>query len=887
MKILSLTSALFFVLEISAAPAENAKESALFPFVLPWDDATPSVVNLSGWLPKPAGKFGQVHAGTDGHLYAGKDRIRFFGVDQACSANFPTHADAEKVAARLAKFGINIMRFHIMDMMHFPNGIFTQGTKDTRGFDPEALDRLDYYVSQLSRNGIYVNLCLLNYRPLCAADGLPKEIEEAGGAPFQRRHVVGFFDEDVLSLQKEYAHMLLTHRNAYTGKTYAEDPAVAFVEINNENGLIHAWLGKEVDELPERFRNQLKDQWNQWLRRRYGTADKVRLAWSVGEQPLGAETLDNGAFERGLEGWTVERHEGAAAAAEPSDDVPPALAGGTSVRITVSKPGTCDWHVRFERAGIRVRTGHPCTLSFWAKADNPGTLRASLEQTHAPWHTLGSRTGFELTPRWQRYEAMWTGSEDDANARIIFDPPAKTGTYTLAAVSLRPGGVLGLDANERPENSGLSAWTAAQFAKRTAAAQRDWIRFLWETEERYWRTMRDYLKRDLCVRALIIGTAVGCSTPNLMAELDAVDSHAYWQHPVFPGRPWDIDNWTVNNFSMVNDRGGLIAGLALRRVHGKPFCVTEYGHPAPNTYISEGHLLRAAYASLQDWDYVSASRYAHTTNWDERCFRNYFTICQHPTMMATLIPAAALYLRGDVSPARETALAELTKEQEIDRLRGSHAWQLVDAGDAGMPRETALIHRVALATDGRQSPGGIRTPALAKAEDERFVSDTGELVWDRSRKERGVVTVDAARSKAVIGFGGGKRFGLGSVVIEPGASRQAGWSAITVTAMEGDFSKPPCRMLVTATGLAENTRMGWKNPEHSTVGRDWGEAPTLIEGVPARITLPFPVNSVEIWALDERGQRKATLAGEAGPGDSTVIMIGPEQRTLWYEAIAK
>jgi len=65
--------------------------------------------------------------------------------------------------------------------------------------------------------------------------------------------MVGFFDEQVLDLQKEYARKLLTHRNAYTQRTYAEDPAVAFVEINNENGLIHAWLGKQVDGLPAIF----------------------------------------------------------------------------------------------------------------------------------------------------------------------------------------------------------------------------------------------------------------------------------------------------------------------------------------------------------------------------------------------------------------------------------------------------------------------------------------------------------------------------------------------------------------------------------------------------------------------------------------------------------
>ena len=51
----------------------------LFPFVLPWDDATPGVTDLSGWLEKPVGRSGHVRVGEDGHLYAGAERIRFYG----------------------------------------------------------------------------------------------------------------------------------------------------------------------------------------------------------------------------------------------------------------------------------------------------------------------------------------------------------------------------------------------------------------------------------------------------------------------------------------------------------------------------------------------------------------------------------------------------------------------------------------------------------------------------------------------------------------------------------------------------------------------------------------------------------------------------------------
>ena len=114
--------------------------------------------------------------------------------------------------------------------------------------------------------------------------------------------------------------------------------------------------------------------------------------------------------------------------------------------------------------------------------------------------------------------------------------------------------------------------------------------------------MRRYLKEDLEVKAPIVGTIVANSTPNLMARMDAVDTHSYWQHPRFPGRPWDSNNWTVKNVSMVNDKGGGVAGLALQRVAGKPHLCTEYNHSAQNTYSSEAPLLLAAVAALQDSD---------------------------------------------------------------------------------------------------------------------------------------------------------------------------------------------------------------------------------------------------------------------------------------------
>jgi hypothetical protein len=121
-----------------------------FPFVLPWDDATPGITDLSGYLEKPAGRHGFVTA-RDGHLFAGEKRIRFFGVNLAFGANFPTHADATKVAARMAKFGINCVRFHHLDTSVAPAGLLE---KDRVTLNPENLDRLDYFIAQLKAHGI-------------------------------------------------------------------------------------------------------------------------------------------------------------------------------------------------------------------------------------------------------------------------------------------------------------------------------------------------------------------------------------------------------------------------------------------------------------------------------------------------------------------------------------------------------------------------------------------------------------------------------------------------------------------------------------------------------------------------------------------------------------
>lgn len=772
-----------------------------FPFVLPWDDATPSIANVSNWLDKPAGSHGFVVA-RDGHLYEGEKRIRFFGVNFCFGASFPTHDAAEKIAARMAKFGINCVRFHHMDGQPAPNGIFRP---DMRTLDPGQLDKLDYFIAQLKKNGIYADLNLHVSRTY---PGLPRW---EGMPSFDKG--VDNFHPSMIDLQREYTRDLLTHTNAYTHTRYADEPAVALVEINNENALFHEWWSGALDSMPRAYADELSRQWNRWLTTRYPSFDAQKRAWAVQEEPLGAALLTNGDFRAGSAGWVLEQHETARATATRVDD---------ALRIYVTTAGAAGWHVQFHQPGLTVQRGKAMTVLFRAMADPPRRISLGIAQTGNPWRTL---TGSEirLTPEWQTFRLTLAPEEGEQNARLIFSGlGSQTGSVWLADVSLRPGGVLGL---QQGESGGHIAWfPKGEFASRTIAAQRDWIEFLWDTEERYWTGMYQFLKKDLGVKSLVLGTQVGYSPAPIQAKLDVVDVHGYWQHPQFPGRAWDQENWIVRNVSMAAaSDGGILPGMAARRVPGKPYICTEYNHPAPNSYSSEAFLMAAATAAREDWDGLFAFAYSHRRDdWDTRRITSFFDIDQHPAKMATLPAAIAMFCRGDVSPS-PSPLKTWSRDEAVEKMRLGGAWSLT------------------------------APPAKWNATNEVFL-------------------VNSPRSRAVVGFTRGRTFDLGDIRVTAGQN----WSAITLTQID------PAHWLVTATGSAENTGMIWKNADRSSVGRNWGKAPSLVEGISAAITLPAASSRIHVWALDERGQRSRELAVSDEVGKAK-FEIGPESRTLWYE----
>ncbi len=871
------------ILSLVSVSNGNAQDDYpdLFPFVLPWDDASEGPTNLARWNAWTDRSMPRVRVTEDGHFAIGNRRVRFLGVNLCFGACFPRKSAAERIAARMAKFGINVVRFHHMDTRRYPHGIIRSDSASSRELEPEALDRLDYLIDCLARHGIYTNLNLLVGRRFNRHDGLPAAIEEV---EWKDQHVIGFFDDRLLALQKEYAAKLLRHRNRYRGRRYAEDPAIAFVEIINENGLVHAWLGGRLDRIPEEFLGLLRSRWNAWLRRRYRSTTELVAAWRVRSDPLGRELLT-------ATRWLLERHDGAQA---ESRRIRTKVAGRfmPALVVRVFRQGTANWHIQLTHPGLSVQPGRPYTLCFWGRADRPRTVQLAVRQAHAPWQELGFSSTIELDAQWRPYRFAFVLNRADPNARLELSGLNQAGArFWFAALSLREGGTVGLPPTARLEDGTVPLVLRRQRGQFTPEAQRDWIRFLWQLEDEYWREMARFLREDLAVRSLLTGTIIGCSTPHLQKRFDWIDTHAYWQHPVFPERPWDPENWFVPNLTMVNDaQAGTLSRLGLRRIARKPHAVSEYNHPAPNTYSVEAFPLLAAYAALQDWDAIYGFNYAsRADDWDSRAIRGYFTIDQHPGKMVTLPVAAALFRRGDVRPARQRVLVGLSERQERALLVDARPWQLVHAGLLGVEPQAVLRHRVQLDL----TAAGERAGQLSGAARGRTVqADTGELLWDRRRPDRGYVLVKTRRTKAIIGFAP-KAVDLDGVRIEAVRSMQRGWAVLALSALDGELPdgrgpRGPFRALLVAVGLVQNRGMRWvvdprHDPLHASLGRHWGGPPTLVEGIEGRLSLPAAAGAgrYRVYALDERGGCRDALPVDR-TGDRVTFEIGPEHRTLWY-----
>lgn len=241
-------------------------------FTPPWDDS-PIDISFVFENEMPAGKHGFLTCKDGKMVFEDGTEARFWGTNFNSGACFPSHEYSEIVARRLAKFGLNMVRFHQMDGDWSTPNIFqfTRGKRleNTRSLDPESLDRLDYLIYALKKNGIYVYLDLLTYRRFRVGDGIENVLSITDSAKKLSMHV-----EEMIELQKEYSDQLWNHYNPYTKLAYKDDPVIALSEITNENEIFN-----DCRLIIEPYLSRLKDKYQAWRKENgYPPAETINFS---------------------------------------------------------------------------------------------------------------------------------------------------------------------------------------------------------------------------------------------------------------------------------------------------------------------------------------------------------------------------------------------------------------------------------------------------------------------------------------------------------------------------------------------------------------------------------------------------------------------------------
>ncbi|OGS17744.1 MAG: hypothetical protein A2219_05760 [Elusimicrobia bacterium RIFOXYA2_FULL_50_26] len=871
----------------------GAAEADWFTFAMPCSDTSTTVTHAGMLLnDAPAGRHGRLGV-KDGHFhFADGTRARFWGVNVVSNGNFPSQADAPMLAARLEKLGYNMVRIHGIDMPE-PNGLLYVSAGDRQTLSVSQLDKLDYYIYQLKLHGIYVNINLHVNRAFTEVDG----VVDAALIPEQSK-AVSVFDDRIITLQKDYAQKLLSHVNPYTGLSYADDPAIATVEINNENNLLREWelgrlFGKPNSDgtLTPYYLNELDQKWNRWLSAKYINDEALLDAWRPGSEAGGINQAVNPGFEQPLSTEWV-RNFILPATGQFSLDTVEKAGGNYSMKITVSSRTADSWRARLYQCGFVAEKGIRYVVRFKGMADTPHATVLIFSQ-NSPSVNYGLSLPIMIAGPWRQYEYHFVASTNtsanpaDLNyARFGFHVGLSTGTVWLDDVEFSSAPIYALQQYESLAHMNVERTTWTDCGRFSARRICDNAEFYASLEKDYYSGMINYIRSVIGVKSLITTTSQFFGELNLLSRADGdyMDQHGYWDHPQYL-----LDNtnkvFKQNNNSFVSETSLLFESFLNRgpllAANNKPFVLSEFNHCFPNQYEYEMLPIMAAFGLLQDWDGLVLHSFSRDQIYDANYITNNFLSKHNSVKLAQMPMCALIFRRGYIQQAQRQLTADYSKEDAITNHVAMVPYRpLFMVGGSSLPVQALLKYRVRKNIDMPRSSlidevlPAVERDALQSAA--VVASDTGEMVWNRYAGA-GYVTFNSPYFQGADGFISGKTIELSKLTLAMETN-----SAAYVVSIDSSPIGSTGRMLLTVAGRQENT--GQVKDENNGL-LSLGGAPVLMEPVRGRVSLTVahsPYNC-KVYALDGYGQRKSTAT--VSVVDKTISFMTGDDETPWYEIV--
>ena len=236
-----------------------------------------ALLDLRGMNEKVAGENGFVKLSADGMSFVRGDGapIRFWAAN---AAGQTTAQACDQQMRFLAKRGVNMVRLH----RQIANA--KEGAKIT-DVDEKELDTIFHYVAAAKKNGIYLTIS-----PYWAALRAPRSLQVEDYSESALWGVM-FINTRLQEAYKGWVKELYTRVNPYTGVALKDDPAVAIIQVQNEDSLLF-WTFQGIKPAQRRL---LGRKFGDWLTEKYGSIAKASQAW-------GGEKVKDDDFGAGVAG---------------------------------------------------------------------------------------------------------------------------------------------------------------------------------------------------------------------------------------------------------------------------------------------------------------------------------------------------------------------------------------------------------------------------------------------------------------------------------------------------------------------------------------------------------------------------------------------------------
>lgn len=251
-----------------------------------------SALDFSALVPKPAGQLGRLCIRDDGELVftdAPQQIVRMQGFNGFPTSIWYLQDDAEfkrqvtAFAQAARRQGYSLFRVHgLLDKW------LCQDSIGDMAINPKKLDRWDYILAELKKEGIYAHIVIFSFGLYDDPKNAKQLFEERN-----KHRLMLYFGGDWERTHFRYgAETLLNHVNPYTGLAWKDDPLIAFLEFYNEQGSGFGVIHQVMRDDPEACA-LIEKRWHDWLAVTYADGVPAELQAELAGTPLNQAPVPN------------------------------------------------------------------------------------------------------------------------------------------------------------------------------------------------------------------------------------------------------------------------------------------------------------------------------------------------------------------------------------------------------------------------------------------------------------------------------------------------------------------------------------------------------------------------------------------------------------------